>query len=147
MFSNKNTTSQGKKEDIPLLVEHFRNKYNSDYNKSLEIQNTTVATMLTYDRPGNARALEIFIERAVISNDETSIIKIIEEKAGSKDSAAFDTGVVNISEEGIDGMEAVKTLQKRLAEDALKKADGVVKEAQRLLKLSGSTFSRWKKGK
>lgn len=50
--------------DIPLLVEHFLNKYKRD-NLSLEVSAETLAILTTYNWGGNVRELENTIERAV----------------------------------------------------------------------------------
>src|SRR5512143_1324857 len=56
-----------RKEDIPLLVEHFLKKY-SDENDRPRRRITTEALrpMLSYPWPGNVRELENVIERAVV---------------------------------------------------------------------------------
>jgi DNA-binding NtrC family response regulator len=54
--------------DIPLLVEHFLNKYSTaaaDSSSSLEIAPETLALLTAYPWPGNVRELENTIERAV----------------------------------------------------------------------------------
>lgn len=50
--------------DIPLLVEHFLNKYKRD-DIALEISAETLAILATYSWGGNVRELENTIERAV----------------------------------------------------------------------------------
>src|SRR5581483_1952685 len=56
-----------RKEDIPLLVEHFLRKY-SDENERQTRQITTEAlrALVSYSWPGNVRELENVIERAVV---------------------------------------------------------------------------------
>jgi DNA-binding NtrC family response regulator len=56
-----------RKEDIPVLVNHFLSKYNAQNGKA--IQGTTTEVMdifMAYAWPGNVRELENVIERAVI---------------------------------------------------------------------------------
>lgn len=56
-----------RKEDIPLLVEHFLEKYNIENNKQIERVSEEVMNILTeYHWPGNVRELENIIERAVV---------------------------------------------------------------------------------
>jgi len=56
-----------RKEDIPLLAEHFLNKFASENRKEITGFSTdTVEFLLDYDWPGNVRELENAIERAVI---------------------------------------------------------------------------------
>ena len=63
-----------RKEDIPLLVEHFLKKY-SDENDRPRRRITTEALrpMLSYPWPGNVRELENVIERAVVLSSDTEI--------------------------------------------------------------------------
>lgn len=56
-----------RKEDIPLLAEHFLNKYREKNGR--EIQNLSpeaIKTLCHYSWPGNVRELEHVIERAVV---------------------------------------------------------------------------------
>jgi len=56
-----------RKEDIPLLVEHFLRKYNKKAKKNIEtISPQAIKAMREYDWPGNIRELENTIERAVV---------------------------------------------------------------------------------
>jgi transcriptional regulator with GAF, ATPase, and Fis domain len=62
-----------RKEDIPLLVKHFMNKYSGRIGKKVDKVSQRVIDILTqYQWPGNVRELENIIERAVIiSRGET----------------------------------------------------------------------------
>ncbi|MFZ0295055.1 MAG: sigma 54-interacting transcriptional regulator [Candidatus Sulfotelmatobacter sp.] len=56
-----------RREDIPLLIEHFVRKYASRMNKSiLSIPAKTMAILMQWGWPGNIRELENFVERSVI---------------------------------------------------------------------------------
>ena len=56
-----------RREDIPLLVEHFLRKYNTEMSKALRgTSPETIALLTRYDWPGNVRELQNAIERAVI---------------------------------------------------------------------------------
>lgn len=61
-----------RREDIPLLVEHFVNKFGKIYRKDIKfISDAAMSQMQQYNWPGNIRELENLIERAVIlSNNE-----------------------------------------------------------------------------
>jgi len=56
-----------RKEDIPLLVEHFINKYNKILNKRVKkVSAKAMDFLLDYNYPGNIRELENIIERSII---------------------------------------------------------------------------------
>jgi DNA-binding NtrC family response regulator len=56
-----------RKEDIPLLVEHFIHKYNQILNKKVEeISPQAMELLLNYNYPGNIRELENILERSMI---------------------------------------------------------------------------------
>lgn len=60
--------------DIPLLVEHFLDKYSRQANKEvMGIQEEATKMLIRYNWPGNVRELENVIERAVVLAKSNSI--------------------------------------------------------------------------
>lgn len=60
-----------RKEDIPLLVEHFLRLAASRLNKTIKgISNEAVEVMMKYDWPGNVRQLENTVEQLVALNGD-----------------------------------------------------------------------------
>ncbi|WP_094604863.1 Regulatory protein AtoC [Sporomusa silvacetica DSM 10669] len=60
-----------RREDIPLLAEHFVNKYNKKMAKQIKSIEPAFLEMLTqYDFKGNVRELENIIERAMVFADD-----------------------------------------------------------------------------
>ncbi|MDD4889901.1 MAG: sigma-54 dependent transcriptional regulator [Phycisphaerae bacterium] len=58
---------RNRREDIPLLVHHFLDKYSREMNRELRgITNGAMAALLNHEWRGNIRELENVIERAVI---------------------------------------------------------------------------------
>ena len=56
-----------RREDIPLLVEHFVSKFNRLQQKNVAgVSEEVMATLLDYDYPGNIRELENVIEHAFV---------------------------------------------------------------------------------
>ncbi|MGL1935184.1 MAG: sigma 54-interacting transcriptional regulator [Fibrobacterales bacterium] len=56
-----------RKEDIPLLIEHFLKKYSASTDKTITaLKQDAMATLLDYNWPGNIRELENAIEHAFI---------------------------------------------------------------------------------
>ncbi|MDI6731397.1 MAG: sigma-54 dependent transcriptional regulator [Candidatus Margulisbacteria bacterium] len=56
-----------RKEDIPLLSNHFLHKYNHEFGKKVKsISEDAIRILKRYDWPGNVRELENIIERMVV---------------------------------------------------------------------------------
>lgn len=56
-----------RKEDIPLLIQHFLEKYSQETTKRIDhITRETVRRLTAYEWPGNVRELENAMERAVV---------------------------------------------------------------------------------
>jgi DNA-binding NtrC family response regulator len=63
------------KEDIPLLAEHFLQRFIQETNKSIDkIDREAMDELMLYDWPGNVRELENAIERAVVVGKERQIM-------------------------------------------------------------------------
>jgi DNA-binding NtrC family response regulator len=57
-----------KREDTPILAQHFLKKYNAENNCNKEgFSQKVYELFMEYDWPGNVRELENFIERAVVT--------------------------------------------------------------------------------
>jgi two-component system response regulator HydG len=63
-----------RKEDIPLLVEHFLEKFSHETAKRVDhITRDTIERLTDYEWPGNVRELENAIERAVVLSKSRTI--------------------------------------------------------------------------
>jgi len=63
-----------RKEDIPLLVDHFIEKFNIEMKKKIEgISPEALNSIMAYTWPGNVRELENTIERAMVITKGTMI--------------------------------------------------------------------------
>ncbi|WP_444547978.1 sigma 54-interacting transcriptional regulator [Candidatus Magnetomonas plexicatena] len=71
-----------RKEDIPLLVEHFLEKFNRDFKKEIHSVSTDVMkAFMHYPWPGNIREMQHAIEHAfVLSNQRTITIDDLPEE-------------------------------------------------------------------
>jgi two-component system, NtrC family, response regulator AtoC len=57
---------RARKDDIPLLADHFVKKYSREFKKDVRgISRTALPALTAYDWPGNVRELENIIERSV----------------------------------------------------------------------------------
>jgi two-component system response regulator AtoC len=65
-----------RREEIPLLSDHFLKKYSVQYNKPhTRLSEETMALLLEHDWPGNVRELENVIKRVVVLGDDSTIRK------------------------------------------------------------------------
>ena len=63
-----------RKEDIPLLVNHFVAKFNKKTGKKIEtVSKETLDALQEYHWPGNVRELESVVERAVITSQGSAL--------------------------------------------------------------------------
>jgi two-component system response regulator AtoC len=67
-----------RREEIPLLTDHFLKKYSVQYNKPYaDIGSETMRLFMEHDWPGNIRELENLIKRAVVLGGEAGVCKDI----------------------------------------------------------------------
>lgn len=67
VISLKLPSLRERKEDIPLLAEHFLNRFSQETNNQIDrISREALDEMMLYEWPGNVRELENAIERAVV---------------------------------------------------------------------------------
>src|ERR1700735_204897 len=76
-----------RKEDIPLLVEKFLERYRTENAKPpREFTNSAMKLMMDYEWPGNVRELENVVERAVVlSNIETMDVELLPESVRTRE--------------------------------------------------------------
>lgn len=55
-----------RKEDIPILSDHFMNKFNKESNQKKTLGKTTLERLINHEWPGNVRELENEIERLCV---------------------------------------------------------------------------------
>lgn len=99
-----------RKEDVPLLVDHFLNKYNSKFKRQITgVSDTVLNCFMNYDWPGNVRELEHVIEHAFIvcREDVLSTIHLPEDLLQSIDDQDLSPETDADSREGI--LEALRS--------------------------------------
>ncbi len=130
-----------RKEDIPLLVNHFLVKYGEENGRlNVELEKEALQALVEYDWPGNVRELENVIERAVVLTEGTSIdCRLIPEHVRSGPS--FHVPPVVVPEEGISFRDVITDFEKKLIESSLETSGGVQKRAAQLLGLKPTTLN------
>jgi len=124
-----------RKEDIPLLVEHFIRKYNAEMGKQcIGVSDTVMRLFMSYEWKGNIRELENIIERAVIfAEDDT--IKV-------SDIGLLGSHAVSLSEENENLQAAVKAYEKEHISRVLAKCGWNKIEAAKALDVGLSSLYR-----
>ena len=124
-----------RKEDIPLLIQHFIGKYNQAMNKNVkDIDHRAMETLMNYKWYGNVRELENTIERAIVLSEKNNIEpeNLPTEIQSFKEEFQLET----LPEEEYSIKKASKSLELNLIKKALKKTKGNHTHAARLLEIS-----------
>lgn len=133
-----------RKEDIPLLCEHFIDKFASIFGYRIEIKPEIMELFLNYSWPGNVRELENLIERLYVLNEgEVIDLNDIPEKIRfaentfSKDLLPED---LNPFSSGIDLNEVIKEYEKKLILHALNFNGWIKSRAAKYLNINRTTL-------
>ena len=123
-----------RREDIPLLAEHFLHRFCQGLNKPLKsFAPQAIEHLLSYDWPGNVRELANLIERAVILSDDAVITP---DELPVRRTPDFEPA------RGAGYREAVRSYQRRVVRDALIATDGNQARAAERLGLGRTYLSR-----
>jgi DNA-binding NtrC family response regulator len=130
-----------RKDDIPLLVQHFLEKYGAENQKNgLELTPDALDLLYEYDWPGNVRELENVIERAAVLSPGSRIdADLVPDHVRS--SRRFQMPQFIVPPEGISFREVITDFEKRLIESTLEAAGGVQKRAAELLHIKPTTLN------
>ncbi len=119
-----------RREDIPLLIDNFIEKYSKMFGKEIRnISSYAGELLMNYDFPGNVRELQNIIERGVAMESSNIILP----ESLSFGAPKFD---IDITDNGIDLNAEIDKIEKMLIEKALQKTKGSKKKASELLKIS-----------
>ena len=130
-----------RKDDIPLLVQHFLNKYGAENRKlDLEVTPDALDLLTEYAWPGNVRELENVIERAVVLSSSPRIgADLIPDQV--RRSPNFHIPQFVLPAEGISFKDVTTHFEKRLIESTLDASGGVQKRAAELLHIKPTTLN------
>ncbi|MFN3480034.1 MAG: sigma-54-dependent transcriptional regulator [Thermodesulfovibrionales bacterium] len=152
-----------RKEDIPLLLDHFAHEFAKKRKKQpLRFSKAAMNALFNYDWPGNVRELRNLVERlTILVNGDVADINDLPDKFHSETDApslSLDTitistgdskpimenlypvGVNDIPDEGINLNQIIDDMERNLILTALKKAGGVKSRAASLLNLNRTTL-------
>jgi len=137
-----------RREDIPLLVNHFLKKYAPAAGKSiLRVHQASLQALCAYDWPGNVRQLENTIERAVAleTGEELHTELPVERPKARAAAAGIGTNGTTaaagaVLPNGLDMEKYVADIEVSLLKSALAQSNGVQTRAADLLKISYRSF-------
>ncbi|WP_347357602.1 sigma-54 dependent transcriptional regulator [Bdellovibrio sp.] len=128
-----------RRDDIPLLANHFLKKYNERLNKNIgAISAEAMEILKKYDYPGNVRELENMIERTVALEGGATILPeslppMVNTSSGRKMASSNE---IEIGDDGVDLDKVMGQIEKELLIKAIHSAGGVKKRAAKLLHIS-----------
>jgi DNA-binding NtrC family response regulator len=127
-----------RKEDIPLLVQHFLAQLGSTTTVSQE----AMRRLMSYQWPGNVRQLENTIERAVALSSGRSQMDVVDLPAELLQHAAPPPSATSLflPDDGLDLAALVANIERELIERSLERTNGNRGRAAKLLNLKRTTL-------
>jgi two-component system, NtrC family, response regulator PilR len=131
-----------RKDDIPLLAQHFLEIYSKELGKTIKkISHEAELRLLAYHYPGNVRELENIIERAAaLEHQDVILPESLPEFLGLSAEAAAAPSAVGLPEQGMNLDATIEDVERRLITEALQRTKGVKKDAAELLGISFRSF-------
>ncbi len=121
-----------RREDIPLLIQHFLHKFNRDHHTGvLKIEDRAVQLLIEYDWPGNVRELENLLTLAcILGKEEVILEETVKEILNRSQRLPHDRPPVS----------SLGEAEEEIIKKALKTAQGNLTQAAKLLKISRPTL-------
>jgi two-component system response regulator AtoC len=128
-----------RKDDILPLVKHFINHFNREFGKNVKgVSKMAEKFLVEYSWPGNIRELKNILERAIIlENDETLLLEHLPKEIVAK-TGGLSAGPMNLClpPEGID----IEDVERELIRQALEVSEGNQSKAAKKLNLGIDAF-------
>lgn len=118
-----------RREDIPILIEHFLKRFNEENHKSVRISAETLPFFKEYHWQGNVRELENIIERLVVMSSD-NVIKPSDLPLNMRVSVINSELSVSKKE---DTVSTIEEIEKNIILDALNKTGWVRSKAASLI--------------
>lgn len=134
-----------RREDIPILAQHFLEKYSQELGKDVRsLSSYALDVLMNYSFPGNVRELENIIERSVaLENSNIILPESLIISKHKKENKKEKLPTLQLTNDGLDLEKELGEIEKDLILQALKTSNGVIKKAAELLNLSFRSL-RWK---
>ena len=132
-----------RRDDIPLLANHFLSRLNATMNKKIErISKEALDRLESYPWPGNVRELENAMERAFILETSQELTEAFLPVASSIPAGPIEN-FADLPQDGLDLEAYVEKMQKGFLEEALRRSGGVQVKAAQLLRMSYRSFRHY----
>ncbi len=134
-------------EDIPLLTEHFIEKYSADYGRQVNrISPSVLSSMMNYAWKGNVRELENMIKRAIIKTDGDILTSVDIPASSHTPENDTPTDITTAIENNIpfkDYMKSIATdAEMKYLITALKTHQGNINKVARMMQVDRKTIYR-----
>ena len=131
-----------RREDIPLLVQHFLQKLSAETGRpALTISQDALRRLMAHPWPGNIRQLENAIERALAFSQGRSQIDVQDLTSDIQQQAApGDSADVWFPDDGLDFAQYIETVELALIRRSLERTRGNKRQAAKLLHLKRTTL-------
>ncbi|MAZ49925.1 MAG: hypothetical protein CME65_15290 [Halobacteriovoraceae bacterium] len=137
-------TLRERREDIPLLIGYFVNRYvSADRSNNISFSAEAMEMLIHYDWPGNVRELENIIERLVILRGGNEIIpedlpaKVFRHNPLKTDQYKQ---IFELPEDGVDLKRVLSDIEDSLIMQAISLTKGNKNQASKLLNLNRTTL-------
>src|SRR6266567_4147441 len=130
-----------RREDIPLLIAHFLQKFSKDLGKDVRgVTPEALAILERYHWPGNIRELENVLERAIVlgAGDMLGADSLPETLRRERPVKGMEA--VELPEDGLDLEATLDTIERGYLQRALDRTGGVQTKAAELLKMTFRQF-------
>ena len=130
-----------RRDDIPLLVEHFVGKYNREKGRALEgVRPESLEILRRYTWPGNVRELENLVERIVVLKGSGWLESSDIPEKIRRAERFLENAIPVLGETGLDIKSATEDFENALIRQALHLSGGNKNRAATLLGLKRTTF-------
>ncbi|HUS21825.1 MAG TPA: sigma 54-interacting transcriptional regulator, partial [Aeromicrobium sp.] len=130
-----------RRDDIPLLVQHFLDKFRGDGRPPATVSQEAMRRLMSYNWPGNVRQLENAAERAVAFGGGRGQIEAADlppEMGGAEPPSL--SGSLALPDEGVDLVAFVANVERELIQRSLERTGGNKGQAAKLLNLKRTTL-------
>jgi DNA-binding NtrC family response regulator len=131
-----------RREDIPLLAQHFLERLCGDLGRPpATVSQEAMRRLMAYEWPGNVRQLENSIERALAFGRGRAQVEVADLPPEIAAAATVDVaGTIDLPDEGIDFDRYIGELELALIRRSLERTQGNKRQAARLLGLKRTTL-------